>query len=156
MRIDYGINKYFFVKEEDLVFYNKLMEEEMQKESKNNNFLRKIIQVLNSPKIRANKRFIQNKIETISFFTTTENIEIINNFGLISLNGNNLEELKKQLKFEAYKKNANAIVNIVFNKTSHSNIKSSFNGIGTSPTIRTKIIVDYHVTGDLVIIKSTS
>jgi len=156
MRIDYNMNKYFFVKEQDLDFYNKLLEEEIDKEPKNNNFFGKIIQVFNSPKIRANKRFIKNKIETIAFFTTTENVEIINNFGLISLNGNNLEELKKQLKFEAYKKNANAIVNIVFNKTSHSNTKSSFNGIGVSPTISTKITVDYQVTGDLVIIESTS
>lgn len=155
MRIDYGINKYFFVKDEDIVFYNELLEEEKQKEPKNNSFFKKIIQVFNNPKIRANKRFIENKIDTISFFTTTENIEIIKNLGLINLSGNNLEELKKQLKFEAYKKNANAIVNITFNKTSHSNTKSTFNGIGASPTISTKITVEYQATGDLVIIENT-
>ena len=132
-----------------------MIEEENKNEPKNSSFLKKIVQVFNNPKMRANKKFIQMKIEKIPFFTTTENIEIIDNLGMINLKGNDLEELKKQLKFEAYKKGANAIININFNQISHSDTKSSFNGIGASPNIRTKITVEYYATGDLVIIKKT-
>jgi hypothetical protein len=155
MRIDYGINKHFFLKDEDLEFYKKLLEEENKNEPKNSSFLKKIVQVFNNPKMRANEKFIQMKIEKIPFFTTTENIEIIDNLGMINLKGNDLKKLKKQLKFEAYKKGANAIININFNQISHSDTKSSFNGIGASPNIRTKITVEYYATGDLVIIKKT-